>query len=77
MSTWQINISFIKKKTENMRKMRQNAAFRIQQGENLWKLKYFSSATALQFYYNAGLCKVGQHRAKSGGKPHEYYDLDY
>ena len=47
MSTWQINISFIKKKTENMRKMRQNAAFRIQQGENLWKLKYFSSATAV------------------------------
>ena len=46
ISTWRTNISFIKKKTENMRKMRQNAAFRIQQGENLWKLKYYSSATA-------------------------------
>ena len=31
---------------KDWRKMRQNAAFRIQQGENLCKLKYFSSATA-------------------------------
>ena len=34
-------------------------------------------ATALQFYYNAGLCKVGQHRAKCTATPHEYYGFDY
>jgi len=41
------------------------------------KLKCSWFATAVQFYYNAGLCKAGQHRAKYGGKPWNYYGLDY
>ena len=47
--------------------------------ETIWKekLEFLWYATALQFYYNAGLCKVGQYRAKYGGKPHKYYGLDY
>ena len=34
-------------------------------------------ATALQFYDNAYLCRMGQHRAEYGGKPWNYYGLDY
>ena len=44
--------------------------------EKLW-LEYVSSATALQFYDNAYLRRPGQHRAEFGGKPWNYYGLDY
>ena len=55
MSTWQINISFIKKNAEDTRKLRQITAFRTLQGEKLWKLKYYSSAMAVFSRIEKGL----------------------
>ena len=40
-------------------------------------IKYYLCATALQFYDNAYLRRLGQHRAEYGGKPWNYYGFDY
>ena len=40
-------------------------------------IKVLLSATALQFYDNADIHRLGQHRPEFGGKPWNYYDLDY
>ena len=40
-------------------------------------IRVISSATALQFYDNADLHRLGQHRAEFGGKPWNYYGLAY
>ena len=41
------------------------------------KFEFYSSATALQFYDNAYLRRLGQHGAEYGGKPWNYYGFDY
>ena len=47
--------------------------------ETIWKekLRFLWCATALQFYDNAYLRRLGQHRAIYGGKSWKYYGFDY
>ena len=45
-------------------------------GKSVW-LESYSFATALEFYNNAYLRRLGQHRAIYGRKPWNYYGLDY
>ena len=47
--------------------------------ETIWKekLKFLWYATALQFYDNAYLRRLGQHGAEYGEKPWNYYGFDY
>ena len=48
----------------------------LKENKKLWQKSYLS-ATALQFYDDAYLRKVGQHRAEYGGKHWKYYVFDY